>query len=576
MNDSTTAATTSGSDTDPAPHRSAVEDPHSAQSFGHDPLLVRESGHYSAEYVKGFVDKWDDLIDWQKRYQSEGSFFIDLLKSREVNSVLDVATGTGFHSVRLLQEGFDTVSVDGSAEMLIKAFENGQKYGDHILRVVHSDWRWLGRDVHAKFDAVICLGNSFTHLFSERDRRKALAEFYAMLKHDGILIIDQRNYDSILDSGFSSKHTYYYCGDEVSAEPEHVDEGLARFRYSFADQSQYHLNMFPLRRDYARQLMREVGFQRIETYGDFQETFAVDEPDFLIHVAEKEYLENPNEQLSYSGAVNTARDYYNSDDADNFYFSIWGGEDIHVGLYESHDAVGDEGRDIAQASRRTVEAMAGKLTITPETRILDIGAGFGGAARYLARTYGCRVICLNVSEIENERNRKLTEDQGLTEQIEVRDGSFEDLPFEDNQFDIVWSQDAMLHSGDRVRVLQEVARVLTPSGHFLFTDPMAADHCAKHDLQPILDRLHLDTMASPSFYRRELGKLGLTSVEFEDHTSQLATHYGRVLSETERREDEISHSVSNAYLTRMKAGLRHWVDGGDAGNLAWGIFHAHS
>src|SRR5699024_5223351 len=103
-----------------------------------------------------------------------------------------------------------------------------------------------------------------------------------------------------------------------------------------------------------------------------------------------------------------------------------------------------------------------------------------------------------------------------------------------------------------------------------------ADNFDKHDLQPILDRLHLDTMASPSFYRRELSKLGFTSVEFEDHSSQLPTHYGRVLSETEKREGEISQSVSDAYLTRMKAGLRHWVDGGNAGNLAWGIFHAHS
>ncbi|MDH5777270.1 MAG: SAM-dependent methyltransferase, partial [Gammaproteobacteria bacterium] len=38
---------------------------------------------------------------------------------------------------------------------------------------------------------------------------------------------------------------------------------------------------------------------------------------------------------AYSEAVATARDYYNSEDADNFYNIIWGGEDIHIGLYES-------------------------------------------------------------------------------------------------------------------------------------------------------------------------------------------------------------------------------------------------
>ncbi|RDI50606.1 glycine/sarcosine N-methyltransferase [Nocardia mexicana] len=543
---------------------------HPEQAFGEDPLLVRDTDHYTDEYVKGFVEKWDELIDWKKRYASEGRFFIDLLKSRGVRSVLDVATGTGFHSVRLIEEGFDTVSVDGSPEMLVKAFENGRTYGGHVLRVVHADWRWLNRDVHGEFDAVICLGNSFTHLFSERDRRKALAEFYAVLKHDGILILDQRNYDTILDNGFTSKHTYYYCGDSVTAEPEYVDEGLARFRYSFPDESQYHLNMYPLRKDYTRRLLREVGFQQVETYGDFQDTFAAEEPDFLVHVAEKNYLQTTDYRRNYSTAVNVARDYYNSQDADNFYFTIWGGEDIHIGLYDTPE------EEIAPASRRTVRRMASKPNLTADSRVLDIGAGYGGAARYLAATYGCHVCCLNLSEVENDRNRELNAQQGLSELIDVVDGSFEDLPFEDNQFTVVWSQDAMLHSGDRVRVLQEIMRVLKPRGEIVFTDPMASDSCDRSALRPILDRLHLESMGSPEFYRRELHRLGVDATEFEDHTPQLTTHYARVLQETERREAEISETVSAAYLSRMKVGLQHWVDGGHAGNLAWGIFYVRA
>jgi SAM-dependent methyltransferase len=204
--------------------------------------------------------------------------------------VLDVATGTGFHSVQLLEAGFQVTSADGNATMLSRAFENARARG-FILRTLHADWRWLNRDVHDKYDAIICLGNSFTHLFEERDRRRALAEFYAALRHDGVLILDQRNYDQILDDGFKTKHTYYYCGEDVSAEPEHIDEGLARFRYSFPDGSRFHLNMYPLRKQYMRKLMREVGFQEMMTYGDFQETYHEQQPDFFIHVAEKTFKE---------------------------------------------------------------------------------------------------------------------------------------------------------------------------------------------------------------------------------------------------------------------------------------------
>ena len=268
------------------------------QDYGADPNKVRDTNKYTDEYVRGFVEKWDELIDWDQRAESEGSFFIELLRERGVHRVLDVATGTGFHSIRLMEAGFDVVSVDGSPYMLSKAFENARTRG-HVLRTRHADWRWLNRDVLGRYDAVICLGNSFTHLFNERDRRKALAEFYAALKHDGLLILDQRNYDGILDNGFSSKHKFYYCGDQVTAEPEHVDEGLCRFKYSFEDGSEYHLNMFPLRRDYTRRLMTEVGFQKITTVADFKETFKETDPDFYIHIAEKSYdsLESKQEEV---------------------------------------------------------------------------------------------------------------------------------------------------------------------------------------------------------------------------------------------------------------------------------------
>lgn len=258
------------------------------QNFGENPEQVRDTSHYNEEYVRGFVDKWDELIDWDARAKSEGRFFVDLLRQRNKHTVLDVATGTGFHSVQLLRAGFQVTSIDGSPEMLSKAFDNARER-QLILKTAHADWRWLNRDIQGKFDAIVCLGNSFTHLFSEKDRRRTLAEFYAALKHDGVLILDQRNYDSILDHGFSSKHKYYYCGDKVSAAPEYVDDSLARFRYEFPDGSKYHLNMFPLRRAYTRRLMQEVGFQRIETYGDFEKDFVADEPDFFVHVAEKAY-----------------------------------------------------------------------------------------------------------------------------------------------------------------------------------------------------------------------------------------------------------------------------------------------
>ena len=269
----------------------------------------------------------------------------------------------------------------------------------------------------------------------------------------------------------------------------------------------------------------------------------------------------------YSSVVSTARDYYNSPDADHFYSSIWGGEDIHVGIYETED------EPIFDASRRTVERMAANLEgLGPESRVLDIGSGYCGSARYLAGRFGCDVVALNLSEVENERARELNDQKGLGDRIEVIDGSFEEVPAEDGSFDVVWSQDAILHSGDREKVLAEAARVLKSGGELTFTDPMQADDCPDGVLDQILERLHLDSLGSPGFYRRTAEALSMEDLGFADHTGHLPTHYARVLEETEKSERDLAGIVSEDYIRRMKKGLAHWVEGGHRGYLAWGIF----
>ncbi len=271
---------------------------------------------------------------------------------------------------------------------------------------------------------------------------------------------------------------------------------------------------------------------------------------------------------SYSDVVQTARDYYNSEDADNFYLHIWGGEDIHIGLYQS------EREEIAAASRRTVVRLADRLpAIGADAQILDIGSGYGGAARYLAKRFGCKVIALNLSEKENQRNRELSTAAGLGSLINVVDGSFEAIPLEDASVDVVWSQDAILHSGRRDQVIAEVSRVLKPGGHFVFTDPMESGNCARADLEPVLARIHLETLGSPQFYEKTAKANGLELVAWEEKTPQLIRHYSRVAEELSSQRANLAGRVSESYIDRMLTGLANWVRAGEAGCLSWGFLH---
>lgn len=269
-----------------------------------------------------------------------------------------------------------------------------------------------------------------------------------------------------------------------------------------------------------------------------------------------------------SPAVRKAEEYYDSSEADAFYQNVWGGEDIHIGIYNTPD------EDIARASRRTVETMAQDIPgVGPKTRVIDLGAGYGGSARYLAGTYGCRVTCLNLSETQNDLNREKNVETGLDGLIEVIHGSFEDIPAEDGSFDVVWSQDAILHSGDRPRVLDEISRVLASEGHVIFTDPMQADDVPDGVLQPILDRIHLSTLGSFAFYRKAFADRGFSEVRLAPMLGHLRTHYFRVGEDLKSRYGEIVRLSGKTYVDNMLKGLSHWVDGADKGYLAWGILH---
>ena len=75
------------------------------QDYGDDPLSVRESGKYQEEYVHAFVDKWDELIDWDGRAKAEGEFFIEnSIRLAGVSAVFIIALIFIF----LLREGLPT------------------------------------------------------------------------------------------------------------------------------------------------------------------------------------------------------------------------------------------------------------------------------------------------------------------------------------------------------------------------------------------------------------------------------------------------------------------------------------
>lgn len=128
--------------------------------------------------------------------------------------------------------------------------------------------------------------------------------------------------------------------------------------------------------------------------------------------------------------------------------------------------------------RVATQSLTEQLHLSQNQHVLDIGCGLGGASRFVANQYGCKVSGVDLSDEYIETGRVLNEWVGLNGQIDLFQGSALSLAFEDNSFDAAY----MLHVGmnieDKQRLMKEIQRVLKPGAVFALYDVMRyqSDH----------------------------------------------------------------------------------------------------
>ena len=96
--------------------------------------------------------------------------------------------------------------------------------------------------------------------------------------------------------------------------------------------------------------------------------------------------------------------------------------------------------------------LARLLSLNANERVLDLGCGIGGPSRYLAKTFGCRVVGVDLMPEFCRVAAMLAERTGLADRVEYRQGDALAVPFEDQSFDVVWSQNVVMNIADRDRL----------------------------------------------------------------------------------------------------------------------------
>jgi SAM-dependent methyltransferase len=151
-------------------------------------------------------------------------------------------------------------------------------------------------------------------------------------------------------------------------------------------------------------------------------------------------------------------------------------------------------------------------------RVLDVGSGFGGAARFLAATYGCHVAGVDLTPDYVEIASYLSDRTGLAEANSFQIGSALELPHADAQFDGALTQHVGMNIADKQRFYDEVYRVLKPGAKFAVFDVVATSDEPLSYPMPWAARAEDSFIVQPDAIQAALIKAGFVGVVSEDKT----------------------------------------------------------
>lgn len=180
-------------------------------------------------------------------------------------------------------------------------------------------------------------------------------------------------------------------------------------------------------------------------------------------------------------------------------------------------------------------AFAKDLRLATGARVLDIGSGIGGPARYFAEARGCRVTGIDLTPEFVQVANALTRRCGLADKAEFREANATGLMFEDGAFDTA----TMIHVGmnipDKAAVFAEVRRVLKPGGKFGVYDIMRAGSGEVPYPMPWAGTKETSFLETPAAYQRLLAHAGF---EIESETDR--TGFVKELAQKRRAQAEAS------------------------------------
>jgi tocopherol O-methyltransferase len=212
-----------------------------------------------------------------------------------------------------------------------------------------------------------------------------------------------------------------------------------------------------------------------------------------------------------------------------FYRLLWG-RHIHHGLWS-----GDESATVAQ--QQLTETLASEAKIQRGDRVLDVGCGMGSSSIHLASQLGCAVTGVTISPVQRQWAQCAARWHHVAGRASFLCADAEQVAFDPQAFDVVWSIECTEHLFDKQRFFQRAAQWLRPGGRVAICAWLAGSSCdpdMMSRVHRVCEGFFCPSLGTAEDYTTWMQNAGLTSVRFHDWTSAV-TRTWEICQERVRR-----------------------------------------
>ena len=122
--------------------------------------------------------------------------------------------------------------------------------------------------------------------------------------------------------------------------------------------------------------------------------------------------------------------------------------------------------------RVATKSFLDQLDIAADDHVFDVGCGLGGASRFAAEQYGCRVTGIDLTREYVKTGAVLCAWVGLGNRITLEQGDATATPYSDGEFDKSYMMHVGMNIANKRALASELYRVLRPGGRLGIYDVM--------------------------------------------------------------------------------------------------------